>query len=419
MDSSASQKSVEISNSQLTKSAPDNSMLESALIIECSRSTLLAENKERLHFILKKDLNWNYIFNVSQRNAVLPLVSYNLLQHFKQKISPDIVAKLNGYFQEQMKQNMFLTNRLISIVESLKAENIVAVPFKGPVLALQAYKNLALRRYIDLDILVKPSDFERAVRHLTANGYSTDDDSWQKTEDWFIGGNKDINLFSADGSVKIELHWKLSGFHFALPLELESLWERLEKISIGGRQISVLPFSDLLIYLCLHGSRHGWERMAWICDVKELIESQTEIDWKQIARQAEKLGCSKVLALGLRLVHDFFGSNIPGSMFFKSDAALKSISERIRRKTFEEFAAQMEISDRYLYHLELKERRWDKWKLHLHYSRRYLRIIFRPNRMDKELFRLPKNLTPLYYVLRPVRLVMTRLIKKKSAADKA
>ena len=80
-------------------------------------------------------------------------------------------------------------------------------------------------------------------------------------------------------------------------------------VSSGSR--SSLSFNDLLIYLCLHGSRHGWERLAWVCDINELIRSRQDIDWDLLFTESKRLGCENVVVLGLRLIREFFGFNIP------------------------------------------------------------------------------------------------------------
>ncbi|MEK7856765.1 MAG: nucleotidyltransferase family protein, partial [Acidobacteriota bacterium] len=45
------------------------------------------------------------------------------------------------------------------------------LPFKGPLLALQAYGDISMRRFGDLDVLVKPKHFKAAVDLLSANGF--------------------------------------------------------------------------------------------------------------------------------------------------------------------------------------------------------------------------------------------------------
>lgn len=403
------------------ESQPENSpaerfSAERNLILACSRTDFGFEEISRVNDVLNENLDWEFVFSTAYRNGVLPLVSWNLLKNFGGDLPPDIKDKINGFFYEHAAHNLFLTGKLIEIVKLLNAADIPVLPFKGATLARQAYGNPALRQFIDLDILVQPKDFDRAINVLSANDFQLPDEKERSERAaFFFNRRKDIALTSRDGQVRIELHWKLSGAHFALPFELDELWTRLERITLGGARLNALPFDDLFIYLCLHGARHGFERLSWICDLRELINRREAdhqvIDWAEIIRRARLHGCEKVVELGVFLIEEFFGDKIdfPNIKRIKKDETLKKIAADLRRKIFSEEKQTNEIGDWYLYHLLLKERKTDRLKLHLHYFLWYLRLAFTPNSMDKAVFRLPAAFYPLYYILRPSRLLLNYL----------
>lgn len=387
---------------------------ESELIIECSRVKLCSEELERVSELLRKVLSWDYIFTTAYRNGVLPLISWNLLQNFKDELPAEIKKQIAENFQQHGQNNLLLTLKLIEIVKLLETAGIPALPFKGPTLAMRGYGNLAFRQFVDLDVLIQPKHFERAIEILSANNYQPINNSkWQKMTAIFFTRKKDVSL-RGDERTRIELHWKLSGAHFSLPFEVAQLWTRLEKIKLGGAELNTLSFKDLFIYLCLHGARHGFERLSWICDLNELIRTEEEsgraIDWTAIRSHAKTHGCEKVVELGIFLVREFFGTSgdYPEIEKLENDKVFQEISAQIRQRLFSENRSQMQIGDWYLYHLLLKEKKTDRAKLHLHYLSWYLRLAFRPNLMDEAVFRLPSAFYPLYYVLRPLRLLSNR-----------
>src|SRR5262249_31610538 len=140
-----------------------------------------------------------------------------------------------------------------------------------------------------------------------------------------------------DKQIRIELHWKLSGTHFAMPVASGPLWDRLDTVEVGGKRLQSLPFSDLFVYLCLHGSRHGWEKLLWLCDINELIrrteDSGLTINWSEIRQHARNLGCEKALELGLFLIKDFFSRKIdyPEIERVSGNKTYKDIAENVRR----------------------------------------------------------------------------------------
>lgn len=400
--------------------------LEKELILICSQTRLNPQQIERVNDILRQSPDWTFISNVISRNGLLPLVCWNLLKKFADALHAKTRLEVSQAFQEHTQRNLFLTQKLIETVRILEEAGIPALPFKGPTLAMQTYGNLALRQYADLDILVQPKHFDEAVKVLSKKEFEpTAKINWLKRNILFFNNKKDIVLVGQDKIVRVELHWKLSGAHFAMPVEINDLWNRLEKLNLGGTKLNALPFKDLFVFLCLHGSRHAWERLAWLSDLHELIliteSSGKEIDWVEIQQHAKNLGCEKVVELGLFLVYKFFNltTNYPDFGQIQNNPTYEKIAGQVKRKLFAKEIKSSEISDWYLYHLSLKERKADRFKLHLRYIFWYLKIIFRPNSMDKSVFHLPDILYPLYYILRPARLLFNRFTpnSKKITSD--
>jgi hypothetical protein len=388
----------------------------SRLVIACARTKLDAITISEITNVLSGPLDWNHIFKIAHRNAVTPLLCRNLLTTFAGALGADVYNEVSSTFQQHVQRNMLATSKLLKLVEGFGSSGISILPFKGPLLAVQAYGELSLRKFVDLDVLIRPEDLEASIEILKKYGYlPVTSASWLQKTAWNISDKKDIVFISDDDSPPLELHWKLSGSHFSLPIEHERLLARAETITVGGRRIQTLSFNDLLIYLCLHGSRHSWERLGWISDINELIESNKEIDWKTLVDEAERLGCRNVLRFGMYLVHEFFGKEFPIRDWkaVKNDPTFRELGESIRTNLFSDDGSTWSINDRYLYHLQLKEKPLDKLKLHLHYMLWYLRIIFTPNGSDTSIVNLPRPLVSLYYILRPTRLFYTYVVKSR------
>ena len=386
------------------------------LLLACSQRISTPELCNRIAPILAQDIDWDFLFRVCYRNAVFPLVFRRLLQIESAALPSDVKSSVTDALKLHTENNMFLTSQIIRIVKMFEAAAIPLLPFKGPLLSIQAYRDPGLRTYGDLDLLVQPKHLDKAIRLLREKGYTpVTSVSWLQKSNWFISRQKDVHFVDSDGRTVLELHWKLSGSHFGLPKDMNRLWERLESVQVAGHAIPSLSFNDLLIYLCLHGSRHGWERFGWICDVYYLITSREEIDWESIVTESKRLGCENVVALGLKLVEKFFGFPTPEAF---ADSTVQhpvfdGIVTQITARLFAAGPVQFELGERYAYHLKLKERRLDKWKLHIHYLSWYLRIIVTPNQMDRDVLHLPRAMFPLYYLTRPFRLARTYLFKSR------
>ncbi|MCO6509275.1 MAG: nucleotidyltransferase family protein [Aridibacter famidurans] len=390
--------------------------LEKSLILSCSQTELQQKDRRRIDSILEQPLDWTLVKRVAGRNGLLPLVAHTLSQSYFGALPTEEAEFLNGYLTVHTASNLRLTCRMIEVVDAFENEGIDVLPFKGPSLAVQLYGNLAFRDFIDLDMLVKPRDFEQSVKILLSMGYTLLADQVEGKGHLKVRGRKDVSLVSPEGDYRVELHWKLSGSHFALPYEIDELWHRMGKVEIGGKSINALGRNDLMVYLCLHGSRHQWEKFAWVTDVNEFIRhfDRAGSDWELVRKHAVEARCERILDLGLFLTGYFYGTK-PGSrpaLDTKTRKVFERIALEIEKTDFGENFQSTDLADWYLYHLSLKENAADRLRLHFHYWLRYVRLIMRPGDLDKATFRLPSFLYPLYYLLRPVRLLLSYSRKK-------
>jgi hypothetical protein len=70
-------------------------------------------------------------------------------------------------------QNRALFNDLARVLETLADNGVEAIPFKGSVLALQAYGALSLGIFGDPHILIRDFDPARTVATLGSVGYES------------------------------------------------------------------------------------------------------------------------------------------------------------------------------------------------------------------------------------------------------
>ena len=388
---------------------------EAKLILLCSRTEVDTDGLRSLLTESGQSLNWPGIFHMAGRNGLLPLVSTNLLKRCADVLNEEVRWGLSKFLRDHVGNNLLQTSKVVEIYKILNSAGIPMLPFKGPALAIQAYGDISLRQYVDLDMLVQPKHFDEAVVLLQKHGYvPIEKATWIKRKGRFFTRKKDLGLVSKDNKIRIELHWKLSGTHFAMPIEIDHLWQRLETMEVAGTELRSLPFNDLFVYLCLHGSRHGWEKFLWVCDINELIgqteKSGVKINWLEVRQHARDLGCEKALELGVFLIEDFLGRRIdfPEIDRILDDKAFKAIAEKVRSNAFATDDRSMEMGEWYSYHLSLKEKLTDRLRIRLVYLIWYLKVAVKPNEIDEAVFNLPALFHPLYYLIRPIRLTLSK-----------
>jgi hypothetical protein len=245
--------------------------------------------------VLGQPLDWAALLHLARTHGVLPLLSRSLHTIGPDMVPQDARAALQHAFQANTQRNLFLAGTLLKLLRLLEAYGIAAIPYRGPVLATLAYGNVALRQFGDLDLLVRPQDADRARALLWAQGYRWRDGHPPARFPRLL---KVYELLSADAQVLVELHWALTSATFFFPLNPASLWTRLETVSLLGTPVRSLAPEDLLLILCVHGAKHFWSRLGWICDVAAVLRVAPQLDWERCLAQASRLGGKRMLALG-------------------------------------------------------------------------------------------------------------------------
>ena len=330
----------------------------------------------------------------------MPLLYWQLTAISPEAVPDAVADDLETYFRANNLRNLSLTGELLKLLKEFEAHEIPAVPYKGPVLAVFAYGNLALREFGDLDILIRRQDVLRAGELLASLGYRPEHRLTRAQEEAFTRYG-DQFLYYRDSSV-VELHWGFASRAFSFLLGAERRWWHLEQISLGGGTVSTFSPEDLLLILCVHGSMHLWGRLQWVCDIAELSHVRREMDWAYLFEQATAMGCRRALLLGLVLADVLLGASLPGEALsrLQTDPATMILVEDVRARLFREGVGSEEGFEDSLFqpfHLKVMERLRDK----VRYCVRQATV---PSLQDFELLPLPVPFIPAYRILRPVRL---------------
>lgn len=377
-----------------------NDRLENELLLLCARTEASPEVAARIRELAAaKELDWDYLFQLARRHATIPLLYLQLSREGADLIPPSDLAKLKLHYHENSARNTILTSELCRIVDLFTKERIDVVPYKGPALALFAYNNLALRRFVDLDVIVKKSDVPRARDLLLAEGYAPTKSLTPTQQDLLLRTQHNLQFARDDRRLLLELHWEVAPHLFASSVQENELWQKLITIDVNGTPMKTLSADDLLFSLCVHGSRHLWERLGWICDVAELIRRH-DLNWPALLRRASDTDSERMFLLGLHLAQKLLQAELPAEVRERcaADARLESLTANVVEHLFNGPthvpATSTEI---FKYNIGVRKS--------LAARARYFVHILRPTDGDFGARSLPARLSFAYYLVRPFRLL--------------
>lgn len=236
-------------------------------------------------------------------------------------VPPSVKQTLVDRQREQVFYTLKLSAELFRILDQFAAEKIVAVVVKGPVLAMQAYGDPAMRSYGDLDLLVRQRDIRRATELLLSSGYQAAV-SVAAIDSGKIPGQY---LFSKpEAKLLVELHNDLTLRYFPRRLPLEKFFARQIRVRLDAHDAPALCVEDELVLICIHGAKHFWERLIWIADVAALVTRQPSIDWHRVAESAKEVGAERMLHTGLRLAKNLLNTSLPAETMATVEADRQS-----------------------------------------------------------------------------------------------
>jgi hypothetical protein len=360
---------------------------------------LNTEGDARIKALLEQKIDWAYLIQIADSHGVIPLLYKTFIKNFKEKIPEPIFKQLKKLYLYNAGHNLLLTNELFKILELFKKHRISAVPYRGPTLASFAYGSVSLRKFVDLDILIREQEVKKAKNLLMEFGYYPMIQLTGRKENAFIKSERTYKFSNNNSRICIELHWAITPRYFPSLVNFEFLEDRLKNVSIDGKQVLSLSQEDSLLAVCVHSLSHCWMRLGWVCDISQLINSRQEMNWELVLNTADRLRIERVVFLGLLLAKNLLGADIPQDIYKKitSDSTSALLAEHVRNYIFKEGDYNSKALECYFIQFKIWTRLRDRLRHRFHRA-------MAPTIFDWEFIALPTFLFPFYYFLRPIRL---------------
>jgi hypothetical protein len=374
---------------------------EIELLLCCSRTYIDIDTGDRIKTLLQKEINWVYLISAANRHSVALLLYKSLNVTCAEAVPKHILEQLRNFYYANTARNLFLTSQLLELLNLFEQHDIPAIPYKGVVLAASVYGSLELRFCYDLDLLIRQQDFSKARDILISRDFSdAEQPTWEQP--W------EVKFTSKDGKINIDLHQAITPQFLKIRLDFDYLWSNLELISINGKTARNLAPEDLLLFLCIYLTKDFFlnrERLIQICDIAETIRVYQKINWGHLLKQADRLGCTRILFLGLFLARELFGTSLPEEIFQRLQTlqVVKSLAAQVIERLFCETYKQNSLIESMIFYCMTRERLQDAVVPYLAY---YAKNFISPTKTDWTLIPLPAQLYFLYYIIRPFRILI-------------
>lgn len=374
---------------------------EAQLLMVCARLSLSARERERMLQLVEGPLDWTCLAGLAERHGLRPLL-YRHIDAWAPHAAPaPVFTRLWAWTERMRIRNRSMAAELLRILNLFEANGIPALPYKGPALAASVYGDLSLREFGDLDILLRRHDIAAAKALLLAQGFEPEYPLRPADEAALIRSrvHYHLALVHPATSVMVELHW-MTDLDFPVDAAPgRPWWDEPAAAPLEEGRVRAFTSRDLLLILCLHGSKHHWMSLGWLVDVAELIRQQPQMDWEGMLAYARAHACERRLALGLYLAHALLDAPVPPWLVQRSakHAGVGTLSAQLLRHFFDaEHQGRGKLES-----LRLDLALYDAPRLR---ARHLLRVIFAPSIEERSRWPQPRGFGFVAFPRRLLRL---------------
>ncbi|HYG98205.1 MAG TPA: nucleotidyltransferase family protein [Terriglobales bacterium] len=257
------------------------------------------------------EVDWENLIRLALSHGMAPLLGSYLEQHAG-SMPEGPSRRLQQTHAQALRHNLRLCTHLLQALRALDTCGVSAIPFKGPLLAERLYGNVALRQSSDLDVIVRPEDVPAAVHTLREVGFK----SRQRLSPKLLSAltMADFELSLVRDGLYLELHWDVMPRFYGINFGLGEAWQRSRRVGAGGSTVLEFAPEDLFLALTLHGSKHYWARLIWLCDLAQLLYVTRTFDWHLLLTRARGMRVERLLFVAFALLQEVLQVSLPSDM---------------------------------------------------------------------------------------------------------
>ncbi|HWU53234.1 MAG TPA: nucleotidyltransferase family protein, partial [Tahibacter sp.] len=125
---------------------------------------------------------------------------------------------------------------------------------------------------------------------------------WDVTLDCLVGIHQWVNP-------ELDRHWRTASVKGLLAEP--DLTRDLRIVTVGNHRLPTLGDEALMVYLAVHGARHGWSRLKWLADFNALLAARDEAAVAALRARAKRDGVMRAMDLALLQANRLFGTSVP------------------------------------------------------------------------------------------------------------
>ena len=367
-------------------------------LLACARAVLDGENLEAFRVTLAGCPSADRLCEAAVAHGMLGHLHHLVGGQEPTAVDPSLVRRLSELYRASGERSLRQTGFLLRVLEQLRAGGVEVMPFKGPAWAQRLYGDVALRSWVDLDLLVRYEQMAAACEVLLAHGFIEGTRFNERKLRVERGGWGHVVLAAVEQAVSLELHWEVTVGFSTGSLRAGAVFSGADSLRLLSREVTTPSRVDMLLITCLNGTRDRWDSVEGLLGLALQVRDAADSFWPRTVAVARAVGCARRVTVGVAHACRVLTLQTPREIAdaLAQDAVGRALLRSLRPETLERpagwgprgrlasmlwaFASEDSVSAG-LRHAAVR--------------------FFRPGPDDWEAVALPRRAEWLYYPLRP------------------
>jgi|GEM_PF-421778 len=399
-----------------------------ALLIQCCRVHFKTDTLESLNQSLeginedKVDEIVKRVRLLSRLHRIRPVVYRVLLNA---NVTEQFKTALKNELHSITLQNFEIAKETERIVQKLAIAGITAIPYKGVAYSKQFYGDISMRESSDIDLAIDASDLLAIKPLLEEDGYAIAagmENPVNASADYYTE-NKDLcfDKITPQHRFHVELHWMTTHPRYQASINLNKInIAKTVESELGGTSLRFLePTEHCRATLLHHFLYDGMEYLKLLVDIaqaqlvistKANVEKKDAINESGITLHNKKIATLEQhyhIAPIFQAIEEFFGVE-QGSIQVNDYKISTDIIDYCLRSTIGRYQRHRVFNLMGHYQRTLRNRvrfiknKKDKRRFQLS----YIHGLIKPGLGERQWIPLPNFLHGLYYLIRPIRILL-------------
>lgn len=290
---------------------------EYKLLVDCCRTFPSSEiDREISSLVQNSTLDWDFILAESSYHEISNILYKRLKElGLLYGVPKEIVRFLRHSYFRTLFINTNLQEEYFRIFSIFRNKGIECLPLKGISFIQDIYEDIALRPMMDIDVIIKEQDVDRASSLLVKDllYYKSPDE--KKPQD-----SCHMVFIKSEKKVLLELH---VDFDYLLEVPqrivIPGVWGRMIESRSKSEKFKVLSPEDIIFSLAMHTRRTGKQFiLKYICDIDRSVRKYGHrLDWSFIIDAARRFKTVSPCFALLKAARDIFSTPMPRNLLDK------------------------------------------------------------------------------------------------------